>query len=304
MSLAFLFPGQGVDAAAVAGDWYARSAHARTLLDQAAAHVGVPIGRLLHGSGQALRDTAAYQPVLTAMSVGALLELTARGVRADVVAGHSLGELAALVAAGAVAPDAAVALAATRGRAMARAAEHQPGGMLALSARSRTEAEEAMAHALAHGRAQIAAHNAPDEWVLAGEWSALRAVPPRFAPVRLDTGGPWHSAAMSLAVSAYREALRDAIVGPLRIPVVCNRTGQLIGEADDLAELLAGQLTHPVEWTTTMETVSAMSVRTIITVGPAKPLRGLARRNLGREIQVLGVDSPSDLTGVAEALAA
>ncbi len=303
-SLAFLFPGQGMDVAAVAGEWHACSAPARALLEDAARHVGIPIAGLLHGSGQALRDTAAYQPVLTAISVGALLELTTRGVRADVVAGHSLGEVAALVAAGALRPDRAVALAAARGRAMACAASKHPGGMLALSARSRAEAEEAVTHARTRGRVQIAAHNAPDEWVLAGEWSALGTVPPRFAPVRLDTGGPWHSAAMSGAVSAYRTALENAIHGPPRLPFVCNRTGQPVRAEDDLVELLAAQLTHPVEWVTTMASLSAIQTRIVITVGPGKPLRGLARRNLGRDIRVLGVDSPADLAGLAEALAA
>lgn len=304
MSLAFLFPGQGVDLAAVAGEWHACSSAARGLLDVAARQVGIPTARLLHGSGHALRDTAAYQPVLTAISIGALLELTARGVRADRVAGHSLGELAALVAAGAMRPDCAVALAATRGRAMARAAEQNPGGMLAVSARSRAEAEEAVTHARAHGRVEIAAHNAPDEWVLAGEWPALRAVPPRFAPAPLATGGAWHSAAMAGAVRVYREALGGSIAGPPRLPFVCNRTGRLVRVEDDLTELLAAQLTHPVEWTTAMATLAALGTRTVITVGPGKQLRGLARRNLGREIQVLGVDSPADLATLVEALAA
>jgi len=304
MSLALLFPGQGVDVAAVAGEWHACSTLTRALLDDAARHVGIPVAQLLHASGLALRDTAMYQPVLAALSIGALLELTARGVQADVVAGHSLGEIAAVVAAGAMRPDDAVALAATRGRAMSRAAEQSPGGMLALSVRSRVAAEEAVACARVHGRAQIAAHNAPDEWVLSGEWPALRAVPPRFAPVPLHTGGPWHSVAMEEALSEYRAALGDAALGPPRVPFVCNRTGQLVGAGDDLAELLAAQLTHPVEWATTMTTLSAVSTRTVITVGPAKPLRGLTRRNLGRDVRVLGVDSPADLAVLEEALAA
>jgi len=215
MSLALLFPGQGVNVAAVAGEWYARSTPTRALLDQAARHVGIPVGRLLHASGHALQNTATYQPVLTALSIGALLELTLRGVRADVVAGHSLGEIAALVAASAIHPEDAVALAATRGRAMARAAAESPGGMLALGVRSRAEVDEAVACARLHGRAQIAAHNAPDEWVLAGDWPALRAVPPRFAPVPLHTGGAWHSVAMEAAMSEYRTALGAATIGAL-----------------------------------------------------------------------------------------
>lgn len=304
MSVALLFPGQGVDLAAVAGEWYACSAHARALLERAAELVGEPAARLVGGAGRALRPTQAYQPVLTAVSVGALLELAERGVGADVVAGHSLGELAACAAAGALRPDAAVALAALRGRAMARAAEECPGGLLALTAGTAAAAADAVECARARGWAQIAAHNAPDEWVLSGDWPALRAVPSRFAPVPLATDGPWHSAAMSGAVAEYRAALREAVAAPLRVPLVANRTGRPVGPADDLVELLAGQLTHRVEWAATMATLGEMNVRAVLTVGPAKALRGLARRNLGRAVRVLGVDRPADLARAAEALAA
>jgi [acyl-carrier-protein] S-malonyltransferase len=302
VTCAFLFPGQAVAVGAAAAEWHARSGTARGLLDRAAERAGTTVARVLHAGSGAFDDTAVYQPVVTALCVGAFLEVRARGVAPDVVAGHSLGELAACVAAGVLTPEAAVDVAATRGAAMARAAGRRPGGMVALRVNSREAALEAAEGVAALGRVEIAAHNAADEWVLSGDWAALRALPARFAPVALATDGPWHSSAMEPAVAEYRAALLQALHGRPRLTLVSNATGSPVGPGDDLVELLAGQLTRPVEWAATLATLSGMAVERFVTIGPAKALRGLARRGLGRGVRLEGVDVPEDLPAVAGAL--
>jgi [acyl-carrier-protein] S-malonyltransferase len=254
---------------------------------------------VLHGSGQALRDTAVYQPVTIALCAGVHEEVTACGPTPAVVAGHSLGELAACVAAGVLSSEAAVDVAALRGRLMTRAAEGHPGGMVAVRVASRDAALEAARLVASRGLLQIAAHNAPDEVVLSGPWAALRALPNSCHTIPLSTGGPWHSAALAEEVDEYREALRRACRGLSGVTLVCNATGAPVRKEDDIADLIARQLTRPVEWVATLGTLESMHVTTVVTVGPAKALRRLARRALGATARVLGVDVPEDLLALA-----
>ena len=300
MKVAFVFPGQGIDVARVVGEWVAFSPRVRELVDVAAAATGEPASRLASGAGIALRRTECYQPVLTAVAIGALSEQLARGHRRpDMVAGHSLGEIAACVAAGAIAPEAAVALAATRGRLMARESARHPGGMVAIRAATRAAAEAIAAAARAHGSIVVAAHNAPEDWVLSGDHAALRAIPTGVPHVPLATDGAWHSPAMEGAVDEYREALRGAVTGALKIPIVCNRDGQVTA-AESLVDALAGQLVRPIEWATTMETLAARGVRDLVTIGPAKALRSLDRgARARRQIEFTAyADVPSELPAV------
>ena len=304
MTTGLLFPGQGSELAPVVADWYERSKNTRPLLDEAAHLLGVPVARLVHGSGIALRSTTAYQPVMTAVCVGAFLDLRANGAAETVavVAGHSLGELAACVAAGAMCAEDAVRTAVVRGRLMARGAERHPGGMVAITARGRVEADKAASAARTQGNVQIAAHNAPDEWVLSGDRAALRAIPPSFFPRAVPTDGPWHSNAMCEVAEEYRTALVEVVSREPAIAFVCNRSGRRIAARNELVDSLAGQLTNPVEWAATMMTLTSLQVNTFVTLGPAKALRGLVRRNLPAA-HLIAVDAPDDVVRAMEVLA-
>ena len=303
MTIAVLFPGQGTDLAAVAGAWYRDSALARRLVDRAVDQLRIPAPRLLHGSGLALRDTRAYQPVLVAVSVAILREIESRIGHAAFAAGHSLGELPACVAAGALMDEDAVSIAAIRGGLMAREAARYPGGMLALRT-SVDSAHEALAIAALVGPVSLAANNAPDEQVLSGSHDALRAVPPRFAPSLLATGGAWHSIAMAGALDEFRDALHAVCTAPSRATWLTNRTGDVAERGADPALLLAEQLTHAVQWERTLHALRALGVRTLLTLGPSKALRGLAHRTLGDTLTIISVELPQDLSRAEEALAA
>lgn len=287
----------------MAGAWHDFSPAVRGLMDVAGEHTGIPVPRLLHGAGLALRDTRAYQPTLVAICAGALQELESRIGPAAYVAGHSLGELPALVAAGGIAADDVVPLAAVRARLMAREAALHPGGMVALRT-DETGAREAVAIASAAGAASIAAHNAPDEQVLSGDLDAMRTVPARFSPTPLATDGAWHSAAMAGAVEEFRAAVGRACKGIERAAWLPNRTGAVASPDADVATLLAEQLTHPVHWSRTLATLHALGARTLVTIGPSKALRALARRTLGDPVTVIAIEHPRDLLRAEEALAA
>ena len=199
--------------------------------------------------------------------------------------------------------EAAVPLAALRGRLMSRAASESGGAMVAIEADSEDDAQRAVSEARRAGQIVIAAHNAPDQWVLSGATAALRAVASRFRPRLVATGGPWHSSALAPYEEEFRGALDRAVEREPRVPLLCNRTGDVVTGRSELVTALAEQFTHRVEWVRCMGTVEQCGIARVITVGPSRTLRSLIRRNLP-ELPLFGIESPADLSQVNEGAAA
>lgn len=302
MTLAVAFPGQGVPLADTAHAWCDHSPTVSRLVEQVSSAIEIPVARLVHPSGASLRDTAAYQPLFVAVSVGAWLDVRDLLDPPTVVAGHSLGEISACVAAGVMRAEDAVTLAVERGRMLSDASRAHPGGMVAISASSHESALEAVQVASAYGNIEIALHNAPDRWVLSGDHGALRAVPVRFAPTPIATGGAWHNSALGPCVSRYRELVGRALSsstdrhGPA---LLLNRTGEVMSSGDDLADVLAEQLVRPVEWAATMDAMLRRDINTVITIGPARALRPLLQRGLGARVTIVPVEDPADLESLS-----
>jgi [acyl-carrier-protein] S-malonyltransferase len=301
-SCAFIFPGQDAPRARMGLDFASHSALADALLDQATEITGIDVRRALEHGGPLLDRTSVLQPVITAVLLGVAGELLQQGVRPAFVAGHSLGELAAWSAAGAIAPGAAVVAAATRGRLMEREARLHPGGMLALTGITQEILQEALACGRARGRMDVAARNAIDVWVVTGEESALRAVAARFPATRLSASGPWHSPALADAVDALRVALTNILREPARAGFIANRTGRAVENEDDIPELLAGQLVRPVAWLETLDFLASAEVTDIVVVGPARPHAALARSRLGKRARVWTTETADEFSSAMEAL--
>jgi [acyl-carrier-protein] S-malonyltransferase len=287
--VALLFPGQGVKGVLGALGTAAESARGRALLDVAAASSGMSVARLFERGGRELERTEVLQPTLTAIALFVLGELRAGGCKADVVAGHSLGEIAAAAAAGWLTPEDAVEIAALRGRLMAREAARRPGGLLALRSGDEERVERALELGRASGAIAVGAVNAPDEVVLTGDLAALRAVAAAFPSTRVPVAGPWHSDAMTGAVEDLRTALRSAVrSGPagggerdLQVAFVCNRDGSILTDGQTLADHLAEQIALPVQWTRALDTLARFGVTDYVTVGPGATLRGLLYKHAG-----------------------
>jgi acyl transferase domain-containing protein len=261
--MAVLFPGQG----AQVHDLRERVAAARPdLLERCVALVGEdPFPRVAE-------STRFAQPAIFCASVAALPAL---GEDADAVAGHSLGELAALVAAGALAEDDALALVVERGRLMGEAGG---GGMLAVLG---ADPEQAEALARAHG-AVVANDNAPGQLVLSGAEADLRAArraarAEGLKSMPLGVAGAFHSPAMEPAVAPFRAALARAAFRPPRVPVISGLTA---APMDDPQTALADALTGPVRFRAVLERLWADGVRTFVDAGPGTVLAGLVRRTL------------------------
>ncbi|MEZ4404849.1 MAG: ACP S-malonyltransferase, partial [Kofleriaceae bacterium] len=278
MTVALVFAGQGVDPPWIDPALLATPA-APPLLAAASAATGVDVGSLLARGGRALAQVEVLQPALVAACLIAHAAVAPHLPPPAATAGHSLGELTAWAATGAIAGADAISAAAVRGRLMAREAARHPGGMAALT--GPVDVAEVLATAAPHGRLTIAAHNAPGETVVSGDVAALTAVLARYPGRRLPVAGAWHSPAMGGAVDELHAALavipRQAAVAPL----VANRTGAVVEDGAAVPRLLAEQLIQPVAWATTLATLAARGVTRYVAVGPGRLLRALIRANLG-----------------------
>ncbi len=275
MSDVFLFPGQGAEGPGMGGAALSRPGPVRALLERASRTLGRDLAEVVERGGPELARTELGQPALVAISLGLALE---SGLAPAAVAGHSVGELAAFCAAGCLAPEEAIDCVVDRSRLMADAARGASGGMAAIRVTSEAQAREAIA---GEQGLEIAAHNGPEEWVLTGDRAALAALAARLPIVLLPVTGPWHSRAMAGAAAQWRLALGRVQWRRPRVPVVANATGRFITDGEDLAELLASQLTQPVQWARTLQTLSAAGASRWHVFGPGRVLRGLCRANLG-----------------------
>ena len=211
-------------------------------------------------------------------------------------AGHSLGELTALAAAGAIATPDAVRLAVARGRLMDDAARRSPGGMVAILGERNAAAELAGATGLI-----VANDNGPTQTVLAGpleELAGAEAEAKRrgLRAMRLPVAGAFHTPAMEPAVEPFREALETVEIAEPEVPVVSCASARPVGGPPALRDDLATALIRPVRWRETLDYMHDRGVRRFLETGPGKALTGMARRALdGVEASVLQVEEPANV---------
>ncbi len=255
-------------------------------------------------SAEEITDTAVTQPLVVAATLLAHQELTRRGVFADggeelVVAGHSVGEIAAYAIAGVICADDAVALAATRGAEMAKACADEPTGMSAVLGGDETE----VLARLEQLDLVAANRNAAGQIVAAGRLSALDKLaedPPAKARVRaLGVAGAFHTEFMASALDGYAAAVQNVATAEPTAVLLSNSDGEPVSSATDAIEKLVAQLTRPVRWDLCTETLRQHNVTAIVEFPPAGTLSGIAKREL-RGVPTHAVKSPADLDGLTE----
>ena len=264
---------------------------------------GLDLSRLgTTASTEEITNTAIAQPLIVAATLLAHQELTTRGLLADnevVVAGHSVGEIAAYAIAGVISADDAVALAATRGAEMAKACADEPTGMSAVLGGDETEvlARLEQLDLIAANR------KAAGQIVAAGRLSALDKLaedPPEKARVRaLGVAGAFHTEFMASALDGYAAAVQNVATSEPTAVLLSNRDGQPVSSAADAMEKLVAQLTRPVRWDLCSETLRQRSVTAIVEFPPAGALSGIAKREL-RGVPTRAVKTPADLDGLTE----
>jgi len=284
MTLALLFSPQGSQAPGMGRDLAAASPAARAVYAEADATLGWSVSDVCWtGPAERLNDTRQTQPCLLATSVAAYRALVeAGGPSPSVVAGHSVGEYAALVAAGVLELGAALRLVARRGELMAAADEE--GGMAAVIGLGR-DVVATVVHRIARPTELVVANdNAPGQVVISGRRDVLRAAEAEMVAagarrvLHLPVSGAFHSPLMSgvaheLAAAFDQEAWADA-----RVPVVSNVTAEPVTEASRIRALLAEQVRSPVEWVRCVERMVHDGVDTMVECGAGAALIGMVRR--------------------------
>ena len=253
-------------------------------------------------TAEEITDTAVTQPLVVAATLLAHEELTRRGVldgKNTVVAGHSVGEIAAYAIAGVISADDAVKLAATRGAEMAKACALEPTGMSAVLG-----GDEAEVLARLEALDLVPANrNAAGQIVAAGSIAALDKLaedPPEKARVRkLATAGAFHTHFMATAAEGYAAAAAGVTTSEPTATLLSNADGQAVASAADAMAKLVNQMTKPVRWDLCTETMRQQNVTALVEFPPAGALTGIAKREL-RGVPTHAVKSPADLDGLAE----
>nr|WP_225951943.1 ACP S-malonyltransferase [Mycobacterium sp. OAS707] len=300
-----LAPGQGSQTPGMLAAWLELPGAAERLAAWSEIS-GLDLVRLgTTATAEEITDTAVTQPLVVAATLLAHEELTRRGLLNDrdtVVAGHSVGEIAAYAIAGVISADDAVKLAATRGSEMAKACALEPTGMSAVLG-----GDEAEVLARLEALDLVPANrNAAGQIVAAGALSALDKLaedPPAKARVRqLATAGAFHTHYMASATEGYAKAAEAVTASEPNTTLLSNADGQPVASAADAMTKLVAQLTRPVRWDLCTEYLrgdAEVRVSAIVEFPPAGTLAGIAKREL-RGVPTHAVKSPADLDGLAE----
>ena len=296
--LAILAPGQGAQSPGFLQPWLAHPPYAEVLGDLIRDVPGL-VGGLDEPS--LLDDTALLQPLLVAAGLAATALLPDPGPDRVVVAGHSVGELTAAGLAGTLEPGAAVALAATRGRAMAQAAAATPGAMAAVV--GSPAAVESTVLTWSDRGLSVANRNGSGQVVLAGPAEAVQALleeqPPGVRTVRLAVAGAFHTGLMRPAVAAVREAVESLTPSEPAWPVLSCLDGTARRDGRVVLRRLPDQVVGCVRWDLCQRTMQAMGVTGVIELPPASTLTALARRDLPG-VERYALVSPEDLPRAAD----
>lgn len=303
--LALLFPGQASQAVGMGVELRAASARARAIFDLADRVTGLPVTRLCEeGPLERLTATDVAQPAVVTTSLAALAvlrESLGDALQPAATAGHSVGEIAAYVAAGALDEEQALHLVRARSQAMVVACEAANGTMAAVLSLDeeplRTVCEEASGP---DGTVEVANLNAPGQLVISGSRDAVARASElaRAAGARrvlpLTVGGPFHSQYMRAAADVLAGAVADTRFSPARVPVAANVDARLIQAPEDLANELVMQVSAPVRWIDALNALRALGCDAFLEVGPGNVVAGLVKRTLG-DVRIGSFGAPGDL---------
>jgi len=307
--IAYVFPGQGSQFVGMGKDLAENFPVARQVFEEADAALDFPISRLcFNGTVDELELTENTQPAILTCSIAALRAIESRDLpKADYVAGHSLGEYSALVAAGALTFSEAIRIVRNRGRYMQAAVPVGMGTMAAVLGLSLREVEKACQEASEGQVCAPANINSPSQIVIAGNREAIDRATDLLKTlgakrtVRLNVSAPFHCALMMPAQEKLANDLARMQLRHLRVPLVTNVDAVAISTASAARESLIRQVSSPVRWLQSVELLIQQGVETFVEVGPSRVLSGLIRQ-ISREVKSYGVGDSASLAAAESAL--
>jgi [acyl-carrier-protein] S-malonyltransferase len=310
--IAFIFPGQGSQRAGMGRDLAESSSNARAAFNEADRALGFGLSDLcFNGPEEDLQLTANTQPAILTTSVAAFRALSEKGVEPDFVAGHSMGEYSALVAADALSLDAAARLVRRRGELMQEAVPVGAGAMAAILGIGAEKVAEACDVAAKGQICAPANFNSPEQIVIAGSRDAVeRAVEECKArgarrAMMLKVSAPFHSALMRPAQEKMVEPLNATPFDDLSRPIVNNVDAAVVRSGSQSRDALIRQISAPVRWTESVIKMFEEGVDTFVEVGPGKVLVGLVKaiaKDTGNEVKLLNVEDQASLQATIESL--
>lgn len=296
--IAFVFPGQGAQAAGMGKDVYEALPQSRAVFEKGDEVLGFPLsGLVFEGPDSELKQTVNTQPALVTASVAYLEALSGLKVMPDYVAGHSLGEYSALVAAGVLSYEDAVRLVRLRGQFMEEAVPGGQGAMAAVLGADREALTELCRSITAAGTpVELANVNCPGQIVVSGTVAGVGEVVRRVKEaggkraIPLEVSGPFHSSLMKGAAERLAAELDKVTFKAPAMPVVVNVAAAPVTDPEEIRKLLVEQVYSPVLWQDSVEWLIGAGVDTFVEIGSGSVLAGLIRK-IDRNVKVVNINS-------------
>ncbi len=302
--IAFIFPGQGAQAAGMGKDFYEQKETAKKIFDRATELMGFSMPELCFEENDRLDITEYTQAAMVTASIAMMRVLEENGIKPDVAAGLSLGEYCALAAAGVMSDEDAIKTVRQRGIFMQEEVPAGEGAMAAVLALDAAAIEEVTG---SMEGVWIANYNCPGQIVISGRKEAVEAACERLKEagakrtVMLNVSGPFHSGMLTGAGEKLKAVLDQVEICEPQIPYVANVTAQYVRSASEVKELLTKQVSSSVRWQQSVEAMLADGVDTFIEIGPGKTLAGFMRK-IDRNAKTFNVEKLEDIEKVVEAL--
>lgn len=302
--LAFIFPGQGAQKAGMGKDFYENSEAARSFFDHAQEILDFDLKEMCFGEHEELNLTEYTQPCMVSVCLAIVRELKKRGINPDITAGLSLGEYAAVAAAGGMNELDAIKLVRRRGILMQNTVPTGEGAMAAVLGLDAKKIEEILE---SFENVWIANYNCPGQIVITGLTNEVQQASLALKEagakrvVELKVSGPFHSLLLKPAGEALLKEMESMSFSPLQVPYIANATAEIVTDSKKISTFFARGIYSSVRWQQSIETMLENGVDTFVEIGPGKTLAGFMRK-IAPKATVYNVSSFEDATALEKCL--